>query len=68
MKPIKLHSDYITLQQFLKIENFIQSGGESKYFLASEDVYVNHEKETRRGRKLYPKDQIQIHGKEFVLE
>lgn len=50
------------------MENVIQSGGEAKFFLASHQVYVNQELEQRRGRKLYPKDVVQILGKEYRME
>ena len=46
MKQIKLLTEFITLQQLLKMENVIQSGGEAKFFLASHQVYVNQELET----------------------
>ncbi|MDE5715179.1 MAG: S4 domain-containing protein YaaA [Anaeroplasmataceae bacterium] len=68
MKQIKIHSDYITLQQLLKMENVISSGGEAKYYLSINKVYVNQELENRRGRKLYPNDKIVIDEKEFVIE
>ena len=68
MKQIKLLTEFITLQQILKMENVIQSGGEAKFFLASHQVYVNQELEQRRGRKLYPKDVVQILGKEYRME
>ncbi|MDE6407642.1 MAG: S4 domain-containing protein YaaA [Anaeroplasmataceae bacterium] len=68
MERLKLNSEYITLRQFLKIENIISSGGEAKYYLAENKVYVNQELETRRGRKLYPKDVVRIDGKEYEME
>lgn len=68
MKPVKIATEYITLQQLLKMENFIGSGGESKYFLREAEVYVNDEAEQRRGRKLYPSDKVKINDKEFVIE
>lgn len=68
MKPVKITTDYITLQQLLKMENFISSGGESKYFLQENKVLVNGDLENRRGRKLYPSDKIKIQQKEFVIE
>ncbi len=68
MKQIKLLTEFITLQQLLKMENVIQSGGEAKFFLVSHQVYVNQELEQRRGRKLYPKDVVQILGKEYRME
>ena len=67
MKTLKITTEYITLQQFLKIENFISSGGEAKYYLQDNIVYVNNELENRRGRKLYPNDIVIVEEKEFKI-
>ncbi len=68
MNTLKITTEYITLQQLLKIEDIISSGGEAKYFLANNQVFVNNEPENRRGRKLYPNDVIKVSGKEFKIE
>jgi len=68
MKPIKIKNEYIELQQLLKLEDFISSGGAAKYFLAENDVFVNNILEQRRGKKLYPGDIIKILDKEFIIE
>ncbi len=68
MKHIKLKSEYLELQQLLKIENFISSGGEAKYYLQENIVYVNNEQESRRGKKLYPGDIVKIGNEEFIIE
>lgn len=68
MKTIKITTEYITLQQLLKMEDFISSGGQAKYYLAENDVYVNNELDQRRGRKLYPSDIVKIENKEFIIE
>jgi len=68
MESLKITTDYITLQQLLKIEDVISSGGEAKYFLSNNEVYVNGELENRRGRKLYPNDVIKVLGKEYKIE
>ena len=68
METLKITTDYITLQQLLKIEDVISSGGEAKYFLSNNEVYVNGELENRRGRKLYPNDVIKVLGKEYQIE
>lgn len=68
MKEIKINTEFITLQQFLKIESIISSGGEAKYFLQEEKVYVNGELENRRGRKLYPDCTIKVFGKEYIIK
>lgn len=68
MKPVKINTEYITLQQFLKMENIISSGGEAKFFLAEHVVLLNQEPESRRGKKLYPGDIIVVLKKEYVIE
>lgn len=59
--------EYITLQILLKISGIISTGGTAKLFLAENAVYVNNEKENRRGRKLYPGDNIQVQNTSFVI-
>ena len=68
MESLKIKTDYITLQQLLKIEDIISSGGEAKYYLQDNEVLVNGELENRRGRKLYPKDVIKVDNQEFIIE
>lgn len=60
MKDVKISTEYIELQQLLKMEDYISSGGQAKYFLAENEVYVNDELEAKRGRKLRPGDIIKI--------
>lgn len=50
---IEIHTEYIELQQLLKMLNLISSGGQAKQFLNECDVLVDDIKETRRGRKIY---------------
>jgi len=62
MKLIPIHGSYITLGQFLKLTNCIDTGGQAKGFLEQTLVKVNGEPEQRRGRKLKPGDQIEVSG------
>lgn len=57
---IKLTSQYITLGQFLKFAGLVDTGGEAKEFLASEKILINGSEDNRRGRKLYPGDELLI--------
>ncbi len=68
MKPIKIKTEYIELQMLLKMEDIISSGGQAKYFLAENEVYVNGELEQRRGRKLYPGYKVKVLNQEFIIE
>lgn len=69
-REVLIHEDeqYITLNVLLKITGLISTGGEAKFFLANNDVFVNGEKENRRGRKLYREDVIKTNKDEFVIK
>lgn len=49
-----INTEYITLGQFLKSIDMIDSGGMAKHFLETYYVLVDGEEENRRGKKLYP--------------
>ncbi|MDR4890502.1 S4 domain-containing protein YaaA [Fredinandcohnia sp. QZ13] len=61
-KEIEISTDFITLGQFLKLAEVIQSGGMAKWFLSEHEVYVNEELENRRGKKLVDQDVVDIPG------
>ncbi|KOO45915.1 S4 domain-containing protein YaaA [Priestia koreensis] len=60
MKEVRISTEVITLGQFLKLADVIQTGGMAKWFLQEYEVYVNQEPENRRGRKLKDQDIIDI--------
>ena len=62
MKDVTIHTEYITLGQFLKLSDCISTGGEAKPFLQEKKVVINGEVDQRRGRKLYTNDRIEIEG------
>lgn len=41
MKEIEIYGDYIQLDQFLKKENMISSGGEIGNFIEKHEIFVN---------------------------
>lgn len=57
-----IRTEYITLDAFLKWAGVADTGGHAKTLIASGQVLVNGEPETRRGRKLRPGDQIALSG------
>lgn len=67
MKNVSIKTEYIELQQLLKMENYISSGGQAKYFLLENKVFVNGEEENRRGRKLRVGDIILIDKEEYKI-
>ncbi|MET3683822.1 S4 domain protein YaaA [Alkalibacillus flavidus] len=59
-EPIAIETDEITLGQFIKLANIVESGGMVKLFLQDFAVYVNGEQDQRRGRKLRVNDEVEI--------
>ncbi|WHY00756.1 S4 domain-containing protein YaaA [Neobacillus sp. DY30] len=67
-EEIKINTEFITLGQFLKVADVIQSGGMAKWFLSENDIFINGEQDQRRGRKLRAGDKINIPGfGEFLI-
>jgi ribosome-associated protein len=60
--------EYIKLDQFLKLAQVVQTGGEAKLLIQSGQVLVNGVVETRRGRKLRKGDVVMVDGEELVVE
>ncbi len=60
--------EFITLGQLLKVLGYVQTGGEAKMRIHEFDIQINGEAENRRGRKLYPEDEIIINGEVIELE
>jgi ribosome-associated protein len=63
MREVEIGSDMIRLGQFLKLADLIDTGGEGKILIASGDVRVNGEVDTRRGRQLHPGDVVEVQGR-----
>ena len=67
MEEKKIITEYITLGQFLKFANIIETGGREKEFLKTNVVLVNSIEENRRGRKLYRGDVVEVNNKSFKI-
>jgi len=61
-------TDYIKLDQFLKVTQVAASGGEAKLIIRDGAVSVNGEMELRRGRKLYDQDVVTVGEASYVVE
>ena len=65
---ITINTEYITLGQFLKLADIIQSGGEAKSFLAQNEVEIDGISDNRRGRKLKGGEIVEILGQKYVIK
>ncbi|GAA2689232.1 MULTISPECIES: RNA-binding S4 domain-containing protein [Actinoplanes] len=63
MRDVPIDGDMIRLGQFLKLADLIETGGEAKVLIASGDVTVNGEVDTRRGRQLHAGDVVAVLGR-----
>ncbi|MGM0414416.1 MAG: S4 domain-containing protein YaaA [Bacillota bacterium] len=61
-KEIKINTESIQLDQFLKWANIVSSGGEAKNIIQEGNVLVNQKVEYSRGRKLFPGDRVELLG------
>ncbi len=67
MKEIKIETEYIKLDQFLKYQGIASTGGEAKLLISDGKVKVNGEYEYSRGRKLKPRDIIEFENLIFKI-
>ncbi|NLA78466.1 MAG: S4 domain-containing protein YaaA [Erysipelothrix sp.] len=65
---VKIKGEYITLGQLLKKEGLIAAGGETRFFIENNLIKVNNELETRRGKKLFDGDVVEINSEKFVIK
>lgn len=65
---MKKQRNYITLGQFLKLKDYVSSGGEAKHLIDTFSIQVNGEDDNRRGRKLYNDDEVIINGTTYVIK
>jgi ribosome-associated protein len=66
-RDVRIRGETISLGQLLKLEGMIDAGGEAKAFLSTVPVWVNGEREARRGRKLHVEDIVQVDELELRL-
>ncbi len=68
MEKVKIDTEYIKLDQFLKWVSIVGSGSDAKEIIFNGDVKVNGEVELRRGKKLRPGDIIEVEDKKYIID
>ena len=56
------------LDQALKWQGLVATGGEAKLRIQDGEVQVNGSVETRRGRQLQAGDVVELAGRRFIIE
>lgn len=62
MEQIRIHTEYIKLQQALKLAGLVDQGSDVKVYLAEGMVTVNGAAVSERGKKLRPGDVAEVKG------
>ena len=65
--PVVIHTEFIKLQDAMKYANIVYSGGEAKQLILEEQVMVNGEVCTMRGKKLRPGDRFAFMGQSYLV-
>ena len=67
MEKIQIHTEYIKLQQALKLAGLVDQGSDVKVYLAEGMVTLNGQPVSERGKKLRPGDVAEVKGIGSVL-
>ena len=68
MTDMTITTEFIKLQDLLKLANLVGTGGEAKIVIQEGEVSVNGEVCTMRGKKLRPGDVVAFAGRELTVE
>ena len=65
---IKIHTEFIKLQDLLKFAGLVETGGEAKERIQAGEARVNGEICLQRGKKLRPGDLVDFAGETLTIE
>lgn len=68
VERIKIDSEFIRLQDLLKLSGVCATGGMAKVVIQNGEVLVNDEVCTMRGKKMRPGDRARFEDIEIVVE
>ena len=67
METITIHTEFVKLQDLLKLADAVSTGGEAKIVIQEGAVSVNGETCTMRGRKIRPGDTVVYQGTTYQV-
>lgn len=62
MEKVTIQTEFIKLQQVLKLAGMVDQGSDVKYYLAEGMVFVNGEQASERGKKIRHGDVVEVKG------
>lgn len=66
-ETIKINTDFIQLQSFLKFKGIAETGGQAKEFIQDGIILVNNEICTARGKKLRNGDVVTAFAVDYTI-
>ena len=66
-ETVKINTDFIQLQSFLKFKGIAETGGQAKEFIQDGIMRVNGEVCTARGKKIRPGDIISAFAVDYEI-
>ena len=66
-ETVKINTDFIQLQLFLKFKGIAETGGQAKEFIQDGIIRVNGEVCTARGKKIRPGDIISAFAVDYEI-
>lgn len=67
MKNIKIDTEIIKLDSFLKYAGIVNMGSEAKFLIQNGEVKLNGEVELQRGKKLKKGDVVEFQGESYKI-
>lgn len=67
MKTITITTEFIKLQDLLKLAGAVETGGEAKERIQAGEAAVNGEVCAMRGKKLRPGDVVSFDGQQYAI-
>ena len=67
METITIHTEFIRLQDLMKLGSLVSSGGEAKLLIQDGQVQVGGEVCLQRGKKLRPGDVVTFQNRSYTI-
>lgn len=62
MQEVAIHTEFIKLQQILKLAGLVGQGSDVKVLISEGLVYVNGQQALERGKKIHANDVVEVKG------
>lgn len=66
-EKVEIWTEYIKLEQLLKLAGIVKSGSDAKALITGGEVRVNGNVELQRGKKLRVGDYVEFEGKKYLV-